>query len=378
MAPGEALDVSNVRSVAVVMPDGRRTVTVVGHDGLPVQDAETFLRYLRAMDSSQNTIASYARHLALFFRWLDSRGVGWHQLDFDGLCMFTQDLADGTVRALKRVGEYRPQTPRGRATCEAVLAAVYSFLTYWRLEGRGCEELRLYRGGGSGKRASYGFLAHVSTQLPQRDRRLKVRGPKAKPPQIVNFESDFQSLVQAANTARDRLLISALFDGGLRIGQSLGMLHEDLDIGRKRVRIIRRTDNANGALSKQRKDFDVDMPKRFFDYYAEALVDEQLALGIDSDYVFVNLQLQNRGRPMRYANAVQVIGAIGERAGVPLTPHMLRHTHGTALAKEGWSAPQIAKRLGQSSAMSADKYIHLADDDISDKYWHSRIATVES
>lgn len=360
------------------MPDGRQTVTVVAHNGRPLQDVDTFLRYLRAMDNSANTIASYARHLALFFRWLDTRGVDWQQLDFDGLCMFTQDLADGTLRALKRVGEYRPQIPRSRTTCEAVLAAIHSFLTYWRLEGRGSQELRLYRDEGSKKRASYSFLAHLSVQRPQPDRRLKVRGPKAKPPKIINFETDFQRLIHAANTARDRLLISALFDGGLRISQSLGVHHEDLDIGRKKIRIIRRTDNSNGALSKQRNDFAVDMPKRFFDYYAEALVDEQLALGIDSDYVFVNLQLQNRGRPMRYANAVQVIGAIGERAGVPLTPHVLRHTHGTALAKDGWSAPQIAKRLGQSSAMSADKYIHLADDDISNKYWQSSFVKAES
>lgn len=378
MVLGEALDISNVRSVAVVMPDGRRTVTVVGHDGRPLEDVDAFLRYLRAMDSSPNTIASYGRHLALFFRWLDVRGVDWQQLDFDGICMFTQDLADGTLRSLKRVGEHRPQTSRSRATCEAVLAAVHSFLTYWRFEGRGPQELQLYRAGGSNKRASHSFLAHVTAQRPLPDRRLKVGGPKAKPPKIVNFEADFQRLVQSANTARDRLLISGLFDGGLRISQCLGVHHEDLDIGRKRVRIIRRTENANGALSKQRNAFEVDMPKRFFDYYAEALVDEQLALGIDSDFVFVNLQLQNRGRPMNYANAVQIVGAIGKRAGVPLTPHMLRHTHGTALAKEGWSAPQIAKRLGQSSAMSADKYIHLADDDVSDKYWQSRIAAVES
>jgi integrase len=259
-----------------------------------------------------------------------------------------------------------------------VLAAVHSFLTYWKVEGHGPQELQLYQNGSAGGRKAYSFLAHVSAQQPQPERRLQVRGPKTKPPKIINFEPDFQRLIAAANSARDRLLLSGMFDGGLRISQCLGMLHEDLDIARKRVRIIRRTNNVNGALSKQRAEFAIDVPKRFFDYYAQSLVDEQLALGIDSDYLFVNLQPQNRGRPMRYANAVQVVSAIGDRAGIPLHPHMLRHTHGTALAKDGWSAPQIAKRLGQSSAISADKYIHLADDDISDKYWQSNLARRES
>ena len=369
--------VSNVRAVAVSMPDGRQTTTVVDHEGRPIEDVARFLGYLRAMDSSPNTIQAYGRHLALFFRWLDARGGDWSHLDFDGLCMFTQDLADGTLRSLKRVGDYRPQTPRSRSTCEAVLAAVHSFLSYWKMEGRGPQELRLYREAGAGSRKAYSFLAHISAQRPQHERRLKLRGPKAKPPRIIDFDADFDRLIRAANTARDRLLLSGMFDGGLRISQCLGILHEDLDVARKRLRIVRRTSNVNGALSKQRAEFTVDVRNRFFDYYAQSLVEEQLALGIDSDYVFVNLQPQNRGRPMHYANAVQVVAGIGKRAGIPLTPHMLRHTHGTALAREGWSAPQIAKRLGQSAATSADKYVHLVDDDISDKYRQSLLASAE-
>jgi integrase/recombinase XerD len=53
---------------------------------------------------------------------------------------------------------------------------------------------------------------------------------------------------------------------------------------------------------------------------------------------------------------------------VDLTPHVLRHTHGTDLARHSWTAPLIAKRLGQSNASSADVYIHLADSDITAKY----------
>lgn len=71
---------------------------------------------------------------------------------------------------------------------------------------------------------------------------------------------------------------------------------------------------------------------------------------------------------MTYDNAVRRIKAIGRRAGVQLTPHTLRHTHGTDLARHAWTAPLIAKRLGHNSATSADIYIHLADDDIAAKY----------
>ena len=124
-----------------------------------------------------------------------------------------------------------------------------------------------------------------------------------------------------------------MYDGGLRIGQALGLRHEDLDIARKRLTVIRREDNVNGMLSKQRATFSVDMPDRFFAFYGQSLVEEQLALGIDSDYVFVALAPRFRGRPMTYDNAVRRIKSIGRRVGIKMTPHTLRHTHGTDLAR---------------------------------------------
>jgi integrase len=134
----------------------------------------------------------------------------------------------------------------------------------------------------------------------------------------------------------------------LRIGQALGLRHEDLNIARKQLSVVRREDNANGALSKQPATFTIDIHPRFFELYGTYLVDEQLAAGIDSDYVFVNLDQRFLGRPMSYANAVQVVQRIGARAGIQLTPHTLRHTHGTMLARQDWTAPQIAKRLGRA------------------------------
>jgi site-specific recombinase XerD len=52
---------------------------------------------------------------------------------------------------------------------------------------------------------------------------------------------------------------------------------------------------------------------------------------------------------------------------VELHPHVLRHTHATALAKAGWTTAEIAARLGQSFASSADVYIHLASSDLETK-----------
>jgi integrase len=162
------------------------------------------------------------------------------------------------------------------------------------------------------------------------------------------------------------LLLSALYDLGLRVGQALGLRHGDLDPMRRRVQVCRREDNENGALSKQLAQFTVEAPKRFFDLYAAYLLGEIAEL--DSDYVFVNLSRPPVGAPLSYSNAYQLVERIGTSAGIDeLHPHMLRHTHATALARAGWTAAEIAARLGQSHASSADVYIHLASDDLAER-----------
>lgn len=92
-----------IRAVALDVPERSSSWTVVGQDGLPIWDAEVFLNYLRTVRASPNTVRTYARHLALLFRWLHLRGARWEALDFETLCLFVQDLSDGTV-PVRRAG----------------------------------------------------------------------------------------------------------------------------------------------------------------------------------------------------------------------------------------------------------------------------------
>jgi hypothetical protein len=88
---------------------------------------------------------------------------------------------------LTRAGQPRARQRRRRATMEAVLAAVCAFLDYWRLEGRGPADLKLYREAGAGGQMSKTFLAHVENRNRRLERRIKVKGPKCPPPRPVNW-----------------------------------------------------------------------------------------------------------------------------------------------------------------------------------------------
>jgi len=352
---------SGVRAVPVTV-HGSRSWTVVDERGLPVDEVEQFLNWLRAVDRSSNTVRSYALHLSLFYRWLVARGTPWDRVSFDGLCDFVGALTAGLPPVPVRGGG-----TRSAGTVKAVNAAVREFYEFHRLEGRGPANLVLTRNPARAPRPPHSFLAHVEKKHPQPQSRLARRGKQpAETVALIDFEDDFARLLDAAATARDRCLLSALYDVGLRVGQVLGLRHEDLDPMRHRVRVRRRIDNANGALSKQRSDFTVDAPRRFFDLYAQYLLDELADL--DTAYVFVNLSRRPVGKPLSYSNAHQLVARVGAAARIDgLHPHVLRHTHATALARAGWTAPEIAARLGQSHASSADVYIHLAADHLGER-----------
>lgn len=353
------------RAERVILPSGLASWTVVDGRGLPVEPVEAYLHWLRATGRSSNTVRAYARHLSLLFRWLDAHRVAWERLTFEQVCAFVLDLTRGTPPLVTRGGG-----PRAGATVSAAMSAVSEFLDYHRLEGRGPTDLRLHREAASSARTRTHFLRHVEERLrPARQRRIRPRIPTARERiEVIGFEDEFARLLDAAGSFRDRLLLSALYDLGLRVGQALGLRHGDLDIPRRRVTVERREDNPNGALSKQRATFAVTAPPRFFELYSRYLLDELLPAGIDVDHLLVNLHREPLGRPMTYGNARDVVARAGRVVGrSELTPHVLRHTHATALARAGWTAAEIAARLGHSSSASCDVYVHLATEDIDRK-----------
>ena len=55
-----------------------------------------------------------------------------------------------------------------------------------------------------------------------------------------------QALLDACRHKRDRFLLALLYETGMRVGQALGLRHEDFVSRQRLVRIVPR-DNPNGA-----------------------------------------------------------------------------------------------------------------------------------
>lgn len=351
----------SARAAQFATPAGHVSWTLVDGDGLPIEPAESYLRVLRSLGMANNTVEAYARHLSLFWRWLDARQVAWDQITFGQLSDFLFTYRHAVAPLTTRNG-----ADRATSSTKAVAAAIKEFYTHHRLEGRGPRDLVLTKAVRYSTKSAHHLLAHIEQRRPTEVNRLSA-GFKSAPAQtkVIQFEDDFDRLIEACRSDRDRLFVSALYDLGFRVGQALGLRHSDLDIATAHVVAVRRESNVNGATSKSRGDVKVKAPARFFHYYSRYLMRELMPKRIDSDYLFVNFHGNKTGEPASYQNMYQQLAAIAKRAGIEdLNPHKLRHTHATALAKAGWTSAEIAARLGQTHAGSSDRYIHLATEDI--------------
>ncbi|MFD3038543.1 tyrosine-type recombinase/integrase [Mycolicibacterium senegalense] len=357
--------VPRYRARPVKTSAGSTTWTVCDPRGIPCEDIDDFLHALRARPASVNTIKTYSEHLSALFTYLAIHHVPWDRVEHNDLSDFLVVYRSGVTPFEKRGGGVR-----GIPTLKGAAAAIRGFYDYQRIDrGRGPQHLRLTREVPAGSRGDpHRFLAHIEARKEKRLVNSLSHGmPPADPKiEIINFEDDFQLMLAACATKRDQLALSAYYDLGLRIGQTIGLKHADLDPRRKEVKVIRREDNPNGALSKRKGEFVVHAGmSRFFSIFRDYLLGEFIAANIDSDYVFINLSKGEIGRPVSYSNMYKQCEAIGMRAGLgPVNPHMLRHTHATALAKAGWTSAEIATRLGHRYSSSADVYIHLANSDL--------------
>jgi integrase len=151
-----------------------------------------------------------------------------------------------------------------------------------------------------------------------------------------------------------------MLDTGVRVGEALGLRHEDLTIAEKTITITPR-DNDNRARAKTGSRT-IPASLELMRLYADYLNREYGAL--DSDYVFVNLWSAPLGRPWSYSAVYDLVKRLRMRTGIEFGPHLFRHTYATWLLRRGAGMESVKGLLGHASiATTIDTYGHLTVED---------------
>lgn len=340
--------------------DGQRSFTVVDSDALPIGSAETFLRHLAALGYSPNTVKAYAHDLADLFTWLGFRRRDWRTLTVADVGEWVAWLRLPGPARQGRLGVLPSVEPAvSERTLQRKLAAVSAFYGFHRRLDPAIT-LQLTRWDRGFSSAGYQpFLAHTRRQQARQE--VRVRGVLRAAPEVIEAE-DYQALLAGCTRLRDRFLLQLLRETGMRIGEALGLRHEDLSISRREVAVNPRL-NDNGARVKRWKPRRVPAPAGLFSGYA-CYLDEEYG-DLDSDFVFVNLWAAPRGHAMTYSTARDLLLRLRHHTGLSgFTFHHLRHTYATDLIRKGTDWAIVAHLLGHASVQTTlGIYGHLSVED---------------
>ncbi len=184
--------------------------------------------------------------------------------------------------------------------------------------------------------------------------------------QVGRLQADLeQRVVQADTPSRqrnallDRAPFYLLWQGGLRLGEAEELRLDDLNLAHKQL-IIRQ--------GKGRKDRAVYLTDK-----AVAALQAYLAVRGDgpTDHVFLY-----RHRPVCKDFVRGRIKAAGERTGVKVTPHQLRHTYATQLLNAGCKITTIQALLGHKHINTTLTYARVHDRTVAEDYF-AAMAEVE-
>lgn len=267
-------------------------------------------------------------------------------IDFD----FTDAEADNMKDVVTWVKE-RGLAPR---TVKAYKVALKSFYKH----------LHKAEYGENGYRERYGERGYppavawmTTTVRKNKDEKLKKN---------LLTENDIQTLLNACNNARDKALISLLWETGARIGELVDLAVGDIEdhdhgkkvvvdgkTGQRRLLLISATPHLQTWISTHPHRDDPNAP------------------------LWVNIGTRNHGGKMSYRAMYKVLNKTADDAnlGKPVNPHHFRHSRATYLALRFTEAQMCAWFGWVQGSDIPGQYVHLSGRDVDASY--ARIHGIE-
>jgi site-specific recombinase XerD len=254
-----------------------------------------------------DTRRAYASRVRGYLAWLADSATDTTILD-------TPALHDGAVRDYR--AHLQTVARRKPATINTTLAAISDFYTR---TGRGTPQVR-------------------RLELPQ------------QAPRALDTKTSIQWLrsVERWLNPRDRVLALLPFYAGLRLGEAITLDLADVQLSARKGTIIVRSGKGN----------------RYREIPTHPTLRDNLATWIDDERPHwpdatdnPALLLNRRGGRLSARAADQILGAIAKDAKIDeFTPHVLRHTFGTRLVRQGHDLVVVAELLGHARLDQTRRY----------------------
>lgn len=370
------LVIGELRVQEIRRVDGRRSWTIVWPKGREHVEADRFLRRYEG----SGTQRTYSYLLVDHLRWVERECLDLASVSLRDLERY-MGLVGAEVRIPLgepwRVGK-RPYGHAALSTAAACLKAFYLFQASAGVNEQLGKQLDVTRLPSTADRRR-SFLGHVKTQMPANP--LAPTGRYRRHPKMLP-DGSREDLTTTVLTARDRMVVAWLGDGGLRIGELCGLhlvdlhLREDAgcgECGPAHLHVCHRPTNPNRAAAKTKPDWRIEdgvvrgglikrvspaMIHSYFEY-----VTTEYPRGVEHGMLLVQLHGPNAGAPWSTDAARGMLRRAGKRAGLGrIKPHAFRHTWASAVLDAAGGNALIARDAGGwASATTVEEIYGHAD-----------------
>src|SRR6266566_2474701 len=338
---------------------------VVDDSGDLIVPVVRYLKYLDAIGRARNTLRAYAQSLSLYFTYLAQQDLDYQEVTLDDLGGFVLWLKN-PYRSLKVLPVRPVVQARANNTINGCITAVSGFYDYlWRQDDLAAnlnEKTRTYLP--TRARSYKSFLHHITKGKLVEKNLLKRRVPRRGQPKTLTKEQ-IETLVNACENMRDKLLLRLLYESSLRIGECLALWVEDVDIERCQIAVRDRGQLVNGAEIKtpascRRVYVSRELINHLLDYLVVVHTEE-----VQTNHVFIKLHGRRSGQPLEYADVNDLFQRLKKKTGIDAHAHLLRHSSLTSLAKHGWRPELLRERAGHTQISSTYQlYVHPSDEEL--------------
>ena len=280
--------------------------TVIGPDLRPVELVDEYLAWLTDCERSPNTVEAYAHDLRAFWTFLAERELDWDRVGVMELGEFAAWARRPAANVIVLAEESARLSAR---TVNRMLGGVVGFYEFQARRGSTLAQDLVVKTR-SGRGVYKPFLHGIARSRP---RGRAVRLPERQAlPKTLSLEQ-VAAVIDSQERLRDRFLFALLASTGMRIGQALGLRHEDVVAWERRIVIRAREGAPRRARSKGGAEGGVPVPGELMRLWNDYMHEEYRDL--DCDFVFVNLWGGSSGARCRTRTSTGSWSAPSGRSG---------------------------------------------------------------
>ena len=344
--------------------NGKQGFLVVRTDDMMIlKEPSRYLKHKVRQNCSPNTVKRIAYAITYYYCFLNECGYGVDRV----LQMKYSEQHEHFVNFLywiKSGNHSDREKPPNNSTCNSYLESVFGFYEFLLLEYENAGDIKIWES------REVGYNGPAGVRFRRSIKAFRGYLPKEESIGRTIEEDKIKILLEASDSIRNKLLILLLVETGFRIGEILGIRYsKDIDYENHTIKVTFRENNENAARAKNAEVRRAKISDETFElmmYY----ISENRRILDKTDYLFVNLYGETKGKPMNVNAVYSALGVLVKKTGIEVTPHMFRHFFANERRKAGWSMDKISKALGHKKLSTTERYMNIEDEEMSEAMEH--------